>query len=101
MITFVPISTETELRWLKRVGQVPLLGGLVALFFSAWPATLYINAAELALGVRDPPLHVAVGFALAGAWSALLWFRLRTRIKILLIPAFAFWPVVGLLMLVR
>jgi hypothetical protein len=97
MVTWIPITTETDVAWLKRVNGIPLLGAIVSLFLSVWPATAYINAAEAVLHLRDLPVHTLVAFALAGAWSAALWFKYCTKITILWIPSFLLWPVIGVL----
>jgi hypothetical protein len=96
---WIPITTETDVAWLKRVSGIPLLGAIVSGFFSAWPATLYVNVAEAVLQRQDLPVHTAVGFAMAGAWSAALWFKYCTKITILWIPSFCLWPVIGVLYL--
>lgn len=74
---------------------------LVAFFLSAWPATAYINAAEATLRIQDSPVHTAIGFGMAGAWSAALWFKYRAKIRILWIPTFYFWLAIGMVMAFR
>lgn len=96
-MTWVPIQTKTDWRSLQKIADVPLLGALVALFLSAWPATAYINAAEAVLHVKDSGLHNALGFTLAAIWSAVLWKRLRTEISIFWIPSPFFWVGIGVL----
>jgi len=98
MVTWVPIKTKTEWRWLQKTTDIPLLGALVALFVSAWPATAYINIAETVLHAKDSGMHNAVGFALAAVWSGLLWKKLRTEISVLWIPSPFLWLGIGVLM---
>jgi hypothetical protein len=50
---------------------------------------------------QDLPVHTVVGCAFAGAWSAALWFKYRTKITILWIPSFYLWPVIGVLSALR
>jgi hypothetical protein len=97
MVTWLPIKTKTEWRWLQRVTDIPLLGALVALLFSAWPATAYINVAEAVVHTKASGIHNAVGFALAAIWSAVLWKRYRTEISALWIPTPFLWLGIGAL----
>ncbi len=87
-MAFVPVATKTPIGWVQRVASVPFLGAFAVIIGTGFPATLYINAVEALWIPRPlPGPHVAVGFGLAALWSAMLWTRFATRVRIILIPA--------------
>lgn len=97
-MSFVPVSIESQIKWIQRLASVPLLGGLVMLALTAWPLAIYVNVAEALLHTSQlPPLHNIIGGCLAGAWSLVVWFPLRTHFRILWVPAPIFYPALSVL----
>lgn len=91
----LPISVETERRWLADLGAIPLLGGTILFFVSMIPAGLYGAGAAIRIlattGIPtelEPRLfwHGAVAYLIGAAWCVLLWRRLDVRIRVVGIP---------------
>lgn len=82
----IPMNFETPLDWLNQVGRIPLLGGIVALFFCALPAPLIALGCTLT-GTPQTPTINAIALGLATVWGAFVWYRLKTKIRIVYIPA--------------
>ena len=91
----IPVQTSTEIRLLQALARIPLLGAFLMLLLTGWPLGVYINVMRSMLHTKDlAPFHPIVGGVLAAAWSALLWFPLKTKFSVLWIPA----PILYLLM---
>jgi hypothetical protein len=94
----IPVQTSTEIPLLRALARIPLLGAFLMLLVTGWPLGVYINVMESMLHTQKlGAIHPLVGGTLAAAWSAVLWFPLKTKFSVLWIPAPIFYLLMGVI----
>ncbi|MBN8642457.1 MAG: hypothetical protein J0L86_11660 [Flavobacteriales bacterium] len=95
----LPIHIETKNDLLKEINEVPFIGEIVILLYSALPLVLLMMANRI-FDLIDDVYVKNVDVLIAGLWNIFLHFKKDTKMSIFTIPCWILYTVVGVIKLI-